>query len=80
MQEGWICPRCGKVNAPFILNCDCASSDPTATPLNLLCAHNWEVKYDNNMNPYYQCRYCGKVQSTWEISGLKEYSIIKERI
>ena len=23
MKEGWICPRCGKVNAPFIPNCDC---------------------------------------------------------
>lgn len=23
MQEGWICPRCGRVNAPFMPNCDC---------------------------------------------------------
>lgn len=22
-NEGWICPRCGKVNAPFMLHCDC---------------------------------------------------------
>jgi hypothetical protein len=20
---GWICPRCKKVNAPFVTNCDC---------------------------------------------------------
>lgn len=20
---GWICPRCNKVNAPFVTNCDC---------------------------------------------------------
>lgn len=23
MKEGWICPRCSKVNAPFIGQCTC---------------------------------------------------------
>ena len=23
MNEGWICPRCNKVHAPFIKECDC---------------------------------------------------------
>ena len=23
MQEGWICPKCGKVNAPWKDSCDC---------------------------------------------------------
>lgn len=22
-QEGWICPRCGKVNAPWLMQCFC---------------------------------------------------------
>lgn len=22
-MEGWICPRCGKVNAPWVPECDC---------------------------------------------------------
>lgn len=25
MNEGWICPRCGKVNAPDVKECDCDS-------------------------------------------------------
>ena len=24
-QSGWICPRCGKVNAPWVKSCDCKS-------------------------------------------------------
>lgn len=28
MKEGWICPRCGKVNAPFIGWCDCKPDVP----------------------------------------------------
>ena len=23
IKEGWICPRCNKVNAPFVKECDC---------------------------------------------------------
>ena len=22
-MEGWICPRCGKVHAPWVAECDC---------------------------------------------------------
>ena len=25
-QEGWICPRCGKVNAPWVMQCSCNGS------------------------------------------------------
>ena len=27
MQEGWLCPRCGRVNAPFVNYCECKADD-----------------------------------------------------
>lgn len=27
-QEGWICPRCGKVNAPWVMQCSCNRNLP----------------------------------------------------
>lgn len=23
MKEGWLCPRCGRINNPLLLHCDC---------------------------------------------------------
>ena len=34
MKEGWICPRCDKVNAPFIEQCTCKAFD-------IDCVHDW---------------------------------------
>lgn len=40
MKEGWICPRCGKVNAPFIEQCTCNDTDYYYHS-NGLCDHVW---------------------------------------
>lgn len=31
MAQGWICPRCGKVKAPFIMECSCSPVLPKLT-------------------------------------------------
>lgn len=30
-QQGWICPKCGRVNAPWLPCCDCTVSQTTGT-------------------------------------------------
>ena len=45
MKEGWICPRCGKVNAPFAFQCDCKPEEQTTNVADEQCScgglHNW---------------------------------------
>ena len=47
MKEGWICPRCGKVNAPFAMSCDCKPSSASNFSKefgydNMNCWHDWK--------------------------------------
>lgn len=64
MKEGWICPRCGKVNAPFIRQCICESDNSTTSNFDANCIHYW-VLDSINSDPCgvmykYHCIKCGK--------------------
>ena len=30
-QKGWICPKCGKVHAPWVPSCECSNKNETLT-------------------------------------------------
>ena len=30
-EQGWECPRCGRINAPWVRQCDCSGSNWTIT-------------------------------------------------
>lgn len=32
MEKGWECPKCGRVNAPWIPQCNCYSLRPAPQP------------------------------------------------
>lgn len=49
MEYGWACPRCGRINAPWKSQCDCAGNNywyPTWNP--------WDYK-----EPWWKQVYCG---------------------
>lgn len=32
MNEGWLCPRCKKINAPWVSSCSCSESSLNPQP------------------------------------------------
>ena len=37
-EQGWECPRCGRINAPWVRQCDCSRSNWTIT------SNDWTYK------------------------------------
>lgn len=72
MKEGWICPRCGSINAPFIGQCTC-KSNIMAEPLDIQKSndiseclqgnHKWECCGVSTGGSTYRCRICGKTKT-----------------
>ena len=75
-RGGWICPRCGKVNAPFIGWCDC-KPDKTVSNADSECGcgdkHDW-IMDSGNGNAYgvgvtFKCKKCGVYKHEWRPSN-----------
>lgn len=72
MKEGWICPRCGKVNAPFMSYCDCKPNE-TVSNADSECpcggGHHWRIMicYDNAVGDgiTYICDKCGATEKAY---------------
>lgn len=63
MRLGWVCPRCHKVNAPDIKQCNCSDSDTDYYyTANGLCDHVWGITSlmpDSSGEYPYTCYKCG---------------------
>ena len=47
-EKGWECPRCGRINAPWVRQCDCSRSNWTITS-------DWTCKPDEWWKTYVTC-------------------------
>ena len=66
MKEGWICPRCKKVNAPFTPYCDCYENNRSNYTAQVDCIngyHQWECCGVSTAGSTYRCRVCGKTKT-----------------
>ena len=61
MLEGWICPRCKRVNAPWVDHCDCI--DDSLKTNNINCCHQWVLTGVSTVGTHYRCAYCGEIKT-----------------
>lgn len=54
---GWVCPRCGAVNAPWVRMCYCQRGDVNLNH-GTSCDHDWEYIRDTG-GFHWVCRKCG---------------------
>lgn len=45
-EQGWECPRCGHINAPWVRQCDCSRSNYTITSDLTYKPERWEANYN----------------------------------
>ena len=55
---GWVCPRCGAVNAPWVRTCYCRRGDVNLN-YGTSCDHDWEYIRDTGGGFHWVCRKCG---------------------
>lgn len=66
MKEGWLCPRCKKVNAPFTSSCNCQENYHTNYANQVDCIngyHQWECCGVSTAGSTYRCKVCGKTKT-----------------
>ena len=53
MKEGWLCPKCGTVNAPWVEKCDCVQRDTIPKISNNIShRHVWLCTSKNSAGNY----------------------------
>ena len=63
MKEGWLCPRCGKVNAPFVGQCSC-NNKKYRQNYRKPCSHDWVFDdMDDSGTCFYHCSICGSTNT-----------------
>lgn len=61
-EQGWECPRCGRINAPWVRQCDCSGNNWTITS-------NWTCKPDEWWKTYVQADDITKNSNVYQVGG-----------
>lgn len=74
-MEGWICPRCGKALAPWVMECDCKPQitlQYTTTTLMQcgICPEREDNVY-TSIPPRYRCKKTGEYHLYGDICNAK---------
>lgn len=56
-NEGWICPRCGTVHAPWVPECSCSKRKAED-----VCDHQWQCIGVSTAGFIYRCSKCGEIK------------------
>lgn len=70
-EQGWECPRCGRINAPWVRQCDCSKNNWTITCDDLVYRPDWGWWKD-----YVKCNQAdanGYATDTWSTAGGSDY-------
>ena len=68
-QKGWICPRCNKVNAPSVKECDCEIKSVIYNKnLEHECKHEYVIISEDRISKsdsimYLKCKKCGHIKN-----------------
>ena len=57
-KQGWICPKCGRVNAPWLPCCDCVRSQTTGIGYTLVCMAYVPSEGDEHGNELLRSKDC----------------------
>ena len=64
MNKGWICPRCGKINSPYINQCTCTANEFVSSNMRK-CNHQWECCGVSTAGSTYRCKICGETKTEY---------------
>lgn len=65
MQYGWVCPKCGRVNAPHISQCPCNSHSNTYSSGTVTEPSDVNTTYTNTpIEPKYKITSTGEIKRT----------------
>ena len=68
IKKGWICPRCEKINSPYIDSCNCNQNKIEELKHQIDCAneyHEWVFTGKTTTHINYRCKYCNKTVAEW---------------